>query len=89
MLDTPADVETAPILRTPILDILCEWLLYVSAALIVGGLLMDSVHRPGMLGGSSYNIMGVLSAMWEANEYLVAVIVSASGRCWMSFWWHF
>ena len=60
--------DTAPILSTPILDIVCEWLLYVSAALIVGvALLMDSVHRPGMLGGSSYNIFGVLGAMWEAE----------------------
>lgn len=75
MTDTPANPDTAPILSTPILDIVCEWLLYVSAALIVGGLLMDSVHRPGMLGGSSYNIIGVLGAMWEAGEYVVAVIV--------------
>lgn len=75
MTDTPATPDATPILKTPILDIVCEWLLYVSAALIVGGLLMDSVHRPGMLGGSSYNILGVLGAMWEAKEYTVAIIV--------------
>ena len=74
---TETTVESAPnaILRTPILDIVCEWLLYVSAALIVGGLLMDSVHRPGMLGGSNYNVFEVLGGMWEAKEYTVAVIV--------------
>ena len=75
MTDTPAEPAEPPILSTPVLDIVCEWLLYVSAALIVGGLLVPSVHRPGMLGGSDYNIIEVLGAMWEAKEYLVAVIV--------------
>ena len=75
MTDTAADPAPSTILRTPIIDIVCEWLLYVSAALIVGGLLIDSVHRPGMLGGSNYNILEVLSAMWDAKEYVVATIV--------------
>lgn len=75
MTDTPAPTSETPILSTPIVDIVCEWLLYVSAALIVGGLLVPSVHRPGLLGGSDYNIIEVLSAMWESKEYVVAAIV--------------
>ena len=75
MTETTAETDSTPILNSPVLDIVSEWLLYVSAALIVGGLLMDSVHRPGMFGGSNYNIFGVLGAMWEAKEYMIAVIV--------------
>lgn len=75
MTDTPVETTEAAILSTPILDIVCEWLLYVSAALIVGGLLVPSVYRPGMFGGSEYNLIEVLQAMWEAKEYVVASIV--------------
>lgn len=75
MTETSAAPSSAAILRTPIVDIVCEWLLYVSAALIVGGLLMDSVHRPGMLGGTNYNVLEVLRGMWDAKEYTIAVIV--------------
>lgn len=82
MTDIPtatAPEASSSILKTPILDIVCEWLLYVSAALIISGLLMPSVHRPSMMSwvsdGVEYNILQVLGSMWDAQEYVVAIIV--------------
>ena len=79
MIDMTAHPSDAPILRTPILDIVCEWLLYVSAALIVGGLLIPSVHRPALMTwiseGTEYNVLQLLGAMWDSQEYFIAAIV--------------
>jgi len=76
MTDTPAATDQSSILRTPVLDIVCEWLLYVSAALIVGGLLTPSIHHPGIFGGTDLNMIDMLKSLWEANAWIVVVIVS-------------
>ena len=64
------------VLSAPIVDIVCEWLLYVSAALIVGGLLVPSLHHPGIFGGTDHNIISLFEALWAADAWLVVVIVS-------------
>ena len=78
MTDSSTDTDNNLILRAPILDIISEWLLYVSAALIVGGLIVPSVHKPAWVwgfDGQDYNIFGVLGAMWDSKQYPIAVVV--------------
>ena len=79
MTDSTADTDKSAILHTPIVDIVCEWLLYVSAGLIVGGLMVPSVHQPAVMSwvsdGTEYNIFQVLGAMWKAEEYVIAILV--------------
>ena len=79
MTDSTADTDKPAILHTPIVDIVCEWLLYVSAGLIVGGLMVPSVHQPAVMSwvsdGTEYNIFQVLGAMWKAEEYVIAILV--------------
>lgn len=73
----PTSRPAAPAGQTPvsIVDVLAEWLLYVSAALIVTGLMLPSIHKPGMLGGTTYNLMGVVEGLWESKREILALIL--------------
>ncbi|MEO1475968.1 MAG: paraquat-inducible protein A [Pseudomonadota bacterium] len=68
-------VNDGPILTSSVVDILSEWLLYVSAALIVSGLLLPSVYRPKIIGGETYNIVDALSSLAGSGLWLLATIV--------------
>jgi len=70
--DPSAGRDPAPV---SIVDVLAEWLLYVSAALIVTGLMLPSIHKPGVLGGSTYNLMGVVEGLWKSKREILALIV--------------
>ena len=80
MSDAPDIRETntasdAPILGGAVLDIICEWLLYVSAGLIVAGVLMPSVYRPKIIGGETYNVLGALESLAGSGLWLLATLV--------------
>ncbi|MEM9668234.1 MAG: paraquat-inducible protein A [Pseudomonadota bacterium] len=67
--------DDAPILALPVIDILAEWMLYVSAALITAGLLLPSVYRPKLIGGDTYNIIDALASLASSGLWLLATIV--------------
>lgn len=69
------DQHDGPILASPVVDILAEWLLYVSAALIAAGLLTPSVYRPKLIGGETYNILDALRSLAASDLWLLATIV--------------
>lgn len=75
MTDAPAP-EPPALPRVPILDVLAEWLLYVSAALIVCGLVLPSIHKPGLIRGEDMTVFDVIAALWEAEKTTLAVIVT-------------
>ena len=61
--------------KTPLIDVLSEWLLYASAGLIITGLILPSIYKPGLFGGNDYNLVGVISALLEAEQLWLAAIV--------------
>jgi paraquat-inducible protein A len=64
-----------PVLNGDVLDIICEWLLYVSAALILAGLLTPSVFRPKLIGGETYTVFGALESLASSGLWLLATLV--------------
>ncbi len=63
----------------PILDVVAEWLLYVSVALIATGLILPSLHKPGLLGGRELNISGIFEALWSSgHEWLAGLVIACS-----------
>ncbi len=61
----------------PILDTLAEWSLYASVGLIVTGLVLPSLHKPGLLGGKDLNALQLFEALWESDHQTLAGIVVA------------
>lgn len=74
MSDTPNQTEPKPAL---IWDVLSEMALYVSATLIVTGLILPSVWKPNFtgFGGAEYNLYGVVHTLFEAKLVLFGLIV--------------
>lgn len=60
---------------TRVLDVVCEWALYVSAALIVAGVLTPSVFRPKLFGGDEYTVFGAVSQLAGSGLWVLATIV--------------
>ena len=71
----PDERSDTPILRGGVLDIICEWMLYVSAALIVAGLLTPSVYRPKLIGGDTYTVFGALESLAASGLWALATLV--------------
>lgn len=61
--------------QTQIIDVICEWLLYISAALIAAGVLTPSVFRPKLFGGDEYTVLGAVSELAGSGLWLIATIV--------------
>jgi len=72
---TPEPDAEKPILPGSTLDVICEWLLYVSAALIVAGLLTPSVYRPKLIGEEVYTVFGALQSLAESGLWVLATLV--------------
>ena len=62
---------------TPIWDVLAELALYVSAALIVTGLILPSIWKPNTFGfgGAEYNLYGIVQTLFEAGLPLLGLVV--------------
>ena len=71
----PDERSDTPILRGGVLDIICEWMLYVSAALIVAGLFTPSVYRPKLIGGDTYTVFGALESLAASGLWALATLV--------------
>lgn len=83
---SPSETRATPPLRrpppVPVLDILAEMALYISAALIISGLILPSIWKPNTFGfgGSEYNLYGVVMTLFEAGlPFLGLVVVFFSG----------
>ena len=70
--DTPSQPQPRP---GPILDVLAEWSLYASVALIVAGLIQPSLHKPGLFGGQDLNALGIVETLWSEGSRILALIV--------------
>lgn len=58
-----------------ILDVFCEWALYISAALITAGVLTPSVFRPKLFGGDEYTVFGAVEQLAGSGLWGLATIV--------------
>ncbi len=58
-----------------IVDIVCEWLLYVSAALIAAGVFTPSVFRPKLFGGEEYTVFGAVAQLASSGLWALAVVI--------------
>ena len=58
-----------------IIDVVCEWALYISAALITAGVLTPSVFRPRLFGGEEYTVLGAVSQLASSGLWGLATIV--------------
>jgi len=79
MSETRPTIETKP---TSIWDVLAEMALYVSAALIVTGLILPSIWKPNSFGfgGAEYNLFGIVRTLFESGlAFLGLVVVFFSG----------
>ena len=76
-MDTPSKTPSQAGYRTPILDVVAEMLLYVSAALIVVGLILPSIWKPNTFGfgGAEYNLYGIVQTLFESGLPLLGLIV--------------
>lgn len=77
MSDDQTRAEDQPIFRTPILWVVAEWLLYVSVALIATGIILPSVHKPGLLGGKDFNVIQVVRALFKNDYAILGTLVFA------------
>ena len=83
MTTTPEPAEpatTPPVARPlPIVDVLSELALYVSAALIVTGLILPSIWKPNTFGfgGAKYNLAGIVQTLFEAGLPVLGLVVVA------------
>jgi len=79
MSETEPTIETKP---TAIWDVLAEMALYVSAGLIVTGLLQPSIWKPNSFGfgGAEYNLFGIVKTLFESGlAFLGLVVIFFSG----------
>lgn len=58
-----------------VFDVLAELALYVSTALIVTGLILPSVWKWDVLGGTDYNLLGVIQTLFDAGLYILGAVV--------------
>ena len=74
MTDVGTDARTT---RGAVLDVASEWLLYVSAALIVAGVLQPSIHKAGMFGfgGNEMSLLDVIAALQKSDQIPLAAII--------------
>lgn len=56
-------------------QILAEWLLYVSVSIIIAGLFLPSIHKPGLLGGETYNVFQIVKALFSSGDWLLSGVV--------------
>ncbi|WP_084418332.1 paraquat-inducible protein A [Henriciella litoralis] len=80
MSDTPAPAETPAPERAPmsskIIDVLAEWMLYVSAALIIMGISQPSIMKPNYVGLMiEYNLWGVVRTLFEFDLVFMGLVV--------------
>lgn len=77
-----APTEASPRKPLPIWDVLAEMALYVSAALIITGLILPSIWKPNSFGfgGNEYNLFGVVKTLFESGlPFLGLVVIFFSG----------
>lgn len=75
---TPAETETETRGQRPgkILDVLAEWTLYVSAALIIMGISQPSIMKPNTIGLMiEYNLWGVVRTLFEFDLVFMGLVV--------------
>ena len=72
--DTPA--ASRPRLPGKIIDVLAEWALYISAALIIMGISQPSIMKPNTIGLQiEYNLWGVVRTLFEFDLVFMGLVV--------------
>ena len=76
--DTPVPAPTrqkGP-LPSKLIDVLAEWALYVSAALIIMGISQPSIMKPNYVGLMlEYNLWGVVRTLFEFELFFMGIVV--------------
>ena len=73
--DKTGDTAADP-LRSKIIDVLAEWALYVSAALIVMGISQPSIMKPNYVGLMiEYNLWGIVRTLFEFDLVFMGLVV--------------
>lgn len=82
MNETPHPDETAvepqPKGKLPskVIDVLAEWMLYVSAALIIMGISQPSIMKPNTIGLMiEYNLWGIVRTLFEFDLVFMGIVV--------------
>lgn len=57
------------------MDVLAEWALYVSAALITVGLITPSLHRDGWIGDADISALSLIADLFDKGHQLLALII--------------
>ena len=57
------------------MDVLAEWALYVSAALITVGLITPSLHRDGWIGDADISALSLIADLFDEGHQLLALII--------------
>ena len=75
--ETVTDTKnSAPKRPSTLLDVAAEWLLYVSAALVIVGITQPSIMKPNTIGlNVEYNLFGIVHTLFEASLPFLGVIV--------------
>ena len=65
-----------PPLPSKILDVLAEWALYASTALIIMGISQPSIMKPNYVGLMiEYNLWGLVETLIELNLFFLGMVV--------------
>lgn len=75
---SPADEprDNAGKLPSKLVDVLAEWTLYVSAALIIMGISQPSIMKPNTIGLQiEYNLWGVVRTLFEFDLVFMGLVV--------------
>ncbi|WP_300395562.1 paraquat-inducible protein A [Henriciella sp.] len=80
MSDTPSSSEQTGAksgkLPSKLIDVLAEWTLYVSAALIIMGISQPSIMKPNTIGLQiEYNLWGVVRTLFEFDLVFMGLVV--------------
>lgn len=66
---------TTPPAGAALVDVLAEWLLYVSAALIVAGLISPSLYRDKLIGSDELTALDLIERLYKAGHQILAVVI--------------
>ena len=76
MTDTPEKQASRTPLPSKIIDVIAEWALYASVALIIMGISQPSIMKPNTIGLMiEYNLWGVVRTLFEFDLVFMGIVV--------------
>ena len=76
MTDTPEKQASRTPLPSKIIDVIAEWALYASVALIIMGISQPSIMKPNYVGIMiEYNLWGLVETLIELDLFFLGMVV--------------